>query len=89
MMIFMMANTAGCFVTSVVLNVVDHRQVSNEVASQTESMFVVLIEMVWFIFILVQGGTLNKTTKRPKHGEGEALKRVSSSSGMLRWIAVQ
>lgn len=28
MMIFMLANTVSCIVTSVVLNVVDHRQVS-------------------------------------------------------------
>lgn len=73
MMIFMMANTACCLVTSVVLNVVDHRQVRNKVASLTDSMFVVEMQMVWFIFILVQGGTLNKTTKKPKHGEGETL----------------
>lgn len=39
MMIFMMANIACCFVTSVLLNIADHRQVSDEV-SQTDYVFV-------------------------------------------------
>ncbi|XP_075891629.1 lysosomal dipeptide transporter MFSD1-like [Nelusetta ayraudi] len=51
MMIFMVANTVCCLITSVLLNVVDHRQ----------------------------GGTLNKTTKRSKQREGEALTKRPST----------
>lgn len=70
----MMANIACCLVTSVLLNIVDHRQVSDEV-SQTDSM-----QMVWFIFIVVQGGTLNKTTKKAEPKEGEALEKAPSET---------
>ncbi|XP_075891630.1 lysosomal dipeptide transporter MFSD1-like [Nelusetta ayraudi] len=50
MVIFMVANTVCCLVSSVLLNVVDHRQ----------------------------GGTLNKTTNKSEHGEGEALRKIPS-----------
>lgn len=32
------------------------------------------------MFILVQGGALNKTTKKPEYEEGEALQKVPSET---------
>lgn len=63
MMIFMLANTVSCIVTSVVLNVVDHRQVSEP------ARHLIYLLLIWLLTLLswllhLQGGILNKTTKR-------------------------
>lgn len=60
MMIFMLANTICCIVTSVLLNMVDHRQVrqTRPVLPCTRS------SLGADVFLFVQGGILNMTRKR-------------------------
>lgn len=83
MMIFMVANTVCCLITSVLLNVVDHRQVRNVL----DWLYVwgVSAKSHAHIVLLLQGGTLNKTTKRSKQREEAALTKSLPSR---RWEVI-
>lgn len=61
----MLANTISCIITSIVLNVVDHRQVSEPARYL---IYLRLIRLLTFLsrLLILQGGTLNKTTKRSR-----------------------
>lgn len=61
----MLANTISCIITSIVLNVVDHRQVSEPARYL---IYLLLLRLLTFYldFLFFKGGTLNKTTKRSR-----------------------
>lgn len=70
----MLANTISCIITSVMLNVVDHRQVRHPTRSLSTVLytFVLRLQDVDLMFVFLQGGTLNKMTKRSEQAARES-----------------
>lgn len=79
MMIFLLANIICCNITSVLLSVVDYRQVRHP----TDCLCIVLfVNCSPILFFCHQGSTLNKATKGTDKGERdsdkESLNKVES-----------
>ena len=82
-MIFMLANTISCIITSVMLNVVDHKQVRHPTHSlcTVSYMQVLHLQDVDIMFVFLQGGTLNKMTKRSEQVATESDREPLNQGG--------
>lgn len=68
----MLANTISCIVTSVLLNIVDGRQVRHSADCLYTILSVCCAVCSLLILVFPQGGTLNKTTKRSEQAERDS-----------------